>query len=117
VIAVHVLEHIVDDRKAISELFRVLHPGGWALICVPLFGELTYEDPLIVSPRDREIAFLQWDHVRKYGTDVSDRLRDAGFAVTELRADERFDVTRYGLFGFEIVHLCRRPNASTRVGL
>ena len=32
----HVLEHIPDDRKAMSEIFRVLKPGGWALIQVPL---------------------------------------------------------------------------------
>ncbi len=32
----HVLEHVDDDRLALSELFRVLKPGGWALLQVPI---------------------------------------------------------------------------------
>ena len=43
----HVLEHVPDDRAAMSELHRVLRPGGWALVLVPLdlSRETTYEDP------------------------------------------------------------------------
>ena len=33
----HVLEHAADDRQAMRELFRVLSPGGQALILVPIF--------------------------------------------------------------------------------
>src|SRR5690606_9088266 len=32
----HVLEHIEDDRKAMSELFRVLKKGGWGIVQVPM---------------------------------------------------------------------------------
>src|SRR5258707_15185241 len=28
----HVLEHVPDDAAAVSELYRVLRPGGWALV-------------------------------------------------------------------------------------
>ena len=42
IICFHVLEHIIDDIKAISEIKRVLKPNGLAFICVPLKGERTY---------------------------------------------------------------------------
>jgi SAM-dependent methyltransferase len=79
----HVLEHVVDDRKAMRELYRVLRPGGWALVLVPVDfdrGE-TFEDPKVVTPADRERLFGQADHVRTYGRDVTARLEEAGFTV------------------------------------
>jgi ubiquinone/menaquinone biosynthesis C-methylase UbiE len=36
IICNHVLEHIVDDRKAIRVLFRVLKPEGIAILQVPI---------------------------------------------------------------------------------
>ncbi len=48
----HVLEHAVDDRKAMRELFRVLKPGGWGILQVPILRDKTFEDPSIVSPED-----------------------------------------------------------------
>ena len=84
----HVLEHIPQDRKAMAEMYRVLRKGGWALILVPLRGDVTHEDETIVSPEDRERVFLQADHVRHYGRDIIKRLEDAGFAVREYSAPE-----------------------------
>ncbi|MEE4354029.1 MAG: methyltransferase domain-containing protein [Desulfatiglans sp.] len=77
----HVLEHIQDDRKAISELFRVMKPGGQAIIMLPIFNNLaeTIEDPKIVSPRKRKKIFGQSEHVRKCGVDYWDRIHEAGF--------------------------------------
>ncbi|MES2176308.1 MAG: methyltransferase domain-containing protein [Gemmatimonadota bacterium] len=83
----HVLEHIPDDRRAMSELHRVLKPGGWAILQVPLSETLehTYEDPSITSTAGREQAFGQEDHVRIYAADYRSRLAGAGFAVTVFR--------------------------------
>ena len=83
----HVLEHIPDDRKAMRELFRVLKPGGWAILQVPISLRLksTYEDYAIFSPEKREKHFGQKDHVRIYGRDFTDRLREAGFKVEEYK--------------------------------
>ena len=78
----HVLEHVVDDSKAMSELYRVLKPGGTALLTVPLAKEL-YEDYSIVKPERRVEHFGQWDHVRKYNLEsFVKRLEMAGFSVT-----------------------------------
>ncbi len=77
----HVLEHVNDDRRAMGELFRVLRPGGWAILLVPVTVEATVEDPTITDPAERLRRFGQHDHVRRYGPDYVDRLRDAGFAV------------------------------------
>ena len=79
----HVLEHIIDDAKAMAELHRVLKPGGWAVLQVPIALALreTYEDFSIIAPLAREEAFGQDDHVRLYARDYRDRLARAGFGV------------------------------------
>lgn len=81
----HVLEHVNDADRCISELYRVLKPGGWAIMQVPIdySRSETYEDPSIVKPEDREAHFWQKDHLRLFGRDYPDRLRKAGFKVRE----------------------------------
>ena len=83
----HVMEHVDDDIKAMSELYRVLKPGGWGIVQVPLFyplQEKTYEDSTITSPKERELVFGQDDHVRLYGKDYIDRLKSVGFEAEEI---------------------------------
>ena len=77
----HVFEHVVDDRKAMREFRRVLKPGGWAILNVPITVERTFEDPTVIDPAERLRLFGQDDHVRCYGPDYVDRLREAGFTV------------------------------------
>jgi predicted SAM-dependent methyltransferase len=77
----HVLEHIVDDRKAMSEMHRVLKSGGWAAIQVPVCAKTTEEDKSVITPEERAKRYGQADHVRKYGFDIMNRLEEAGFAV------------------------------------
>lgn len=81
----HVLEHVDDDRRAMREFARVLKPGGWAILLVPITAERTVEDPSITDPAERLRLFGQDDHVRRYGPDYVDRLRESGFAVKTLR--------------------------------
>jgi len=81
IICNHVLEHIPDDGKALSELYRVLKKGGWASLQVPMKGETTYEDATITTPEAREKAFGQDDHVRYYGSDFYMRLEAADFST------------------------------------
>ncbi|MEG4589167.1 class I SAM-dependent methyltransferase [Microcoleus sp. MOSTC5] len=65
VCACHVLEHIKDDYKALSEIRRVLKPHGIAILPVPILGKKTIEYP---EPNPNE-----WDHVRCPGEDYYDR--------------------------------------------
>ncbi|MFN6946405.1 MAG: class I SAM-dependent methyltransferase [Cytophagaceae bacterium] len=109
----HVMEHVDDDIKAMSEINRVLKPGGWAIIQSPIDESLesTYEDPSIVTPAEREKAYGQNDHVRTYGRDYADRLTKGGFNVSEetyvqeLPAEK---IERYALPKNEIIYLCRK---------
>ncbi len=87
VICSHVLEHIPDDKKALREIYRILNPGGIALLQVPIWpseAHGTYENPSITDPRDRIIHFGQFDHLRIYGLDFKERVLEAGFTVTML---------------------------------
>jgi hypothetical protein len=109
----HVLEHVPDDRAAMAELRRVLADGGLALVLTPYRDDRhTYEDPSITSPLDRMVAFGQQDHVRIYGTDLADRLREAGLEVEDRTPVELFDesvVNRCELDAGEHFFLCRAP--------
>lgn len=86
----HVLEHVPDDRRAIAELRRVLKPGGLVLTQHPYEPDraMTYEDAAIVSETDRLAHFGQADHVRIYGRDFVERLREGGFSVETRRYAE-----------------------------
>lgn len=83
IICNHVLEHIVDDGKAMSELYRTLKPGGWAILQVPISLTLkeTFEDSSITTMAGRLEVFGQNDHVRIYGADYVNRLARVGFEV------------------------------------
>ncbi|MDX1463514.1 MAG: methyltransferase domain-containing protein [Marinirhabdus sp.] len=83
IICNHVLEHIPDDTKAMRELYRVLAPGGTAILQVPYDRDRqhTFEDPSITDPKERAAIFGQYDHVRIYGMDYFDKLRTVGFKV------------------------------------
>jgi len=84
----HVLEHVQDDRKALREFYRVLRNDGWAILLVPIVTGVTIEDPAITDPAERLRVFGQEDHVRRYGKDYIDRLREAGFTVDVTTVEE-----------------------------
>ncbi|MBT8316700.1 MAG: class I SAM-dependent methyltransferase [Lutibacter sp.] len=107
----HVLEHIEDDKKAMSELYRVLKPGGMGIFQIPqeLDREKTYEDFTITSPKRRAEHFGQYDHVRIYGRDYFNRLRNVGFTVNEIDYSKNISakmVEKYCLVKGEILPVC-----------
>ncbi len=107
----HVLEHIIDDKKAMQELYRVLKPKGFGIFQIPqdLNLEKTYEDFSITSPEERSKHFGQYDHVRVYGKDYFDRLRSVGFKVEEVSYTEKIAeklTKKYCLSKNEILPVC-----------
>jgi SAM-dependent methyltransferase len=107
----HVLEHVPDDRRAMRELYRVLKPGGWAILQVPITADKTFECPSITSPRERERLFGQHDHVRRYGPDYKDRLADSGFSVTVDNFAKSFEgklAIELGVNPNETIFYCRK---------
>ena len=115
-ICVHVLEHVEDDRSAIQELHRVLRPGGWALVNVPYDpANPTYEDASVTTASARRAAFGEATHVRRYGTDLTERLAAVGFEVTVDHGEDLGPetVAEHGLTTDESIFLCRKPGGTT----
>jgi SAM-dependent methyltransferase len=113
----HVLEHVDDDIKAMKELYRVLKPGGFAILQVPFFSPIpdtTTGDPSITDPVQRERLYGQRDHVRRYGNDYPSRIATAGFVPV---ADDFVDRLpeevrqRHGLVKGEVVYLGRKAGS------
>ncbi len=109
----HVLEHIEDDRKAMSELYRVMKKGGWGILQVPMKNSLekTYEDFTITDPKERQKHFGQYDHVRWYGMDYFDRLKSVGFDAEANFYSQKFsdeDIKKFALNRNEILPVVRK---------
>lgn len=77
----HVLEHIVEDGKAIAELYRVMKPGGWGIIQIPVSGDETIEDFSVTDPEELLKLYGHREHVRLCGKDYIRRLESGGFKV------------------------------------
>jgi len=108
----HILEHVPDDHKAIREFYRVLKPGGWAVLQVPVVEvETTFEDPTITSPQERERVFGQHDHVRRCGPDYINRMAAAGFNTTTFCATDVIDAAslfRLGVQQGRLIFFCTK---------
>jgi len=116
VIANHVLEHVDDDLLALSELRRVLKPGGCAILQTPFSRRLTrtFSDPGIESPDARYHAYGQEDHVRLYGSDIFSIIESAGFksqVVTHDMVLADFDPIKFGVNEREPFFLFERVGA------
>jgi len=109
----HVLEHVDNDMKALSEIYRVLKKNGYAILqsCIDYDREKTYEDANIITPKDREREFWQKDHVRLYGMDYSKRLKSSGFVVEEcnfINELSKEEIDRYKLPMKETIFIGRK---------
>lgn len=91
VFASHVLEHIQDDEKAVSEVRRILKRGGVAILPVPIVCEQTIEYPS-ANPHE---AY----HVRAPGFDYFERYKQH-FSEVRLRTSNSFP-EKYQLFIYE----------------
>lgn len=108
VICNHVLEHITDDLGAMKELYRVLKPGGTAVLQVPISTllKITYENPDATTDKKREEYYGQYDHVRIYGQNYTSRLESVGFKVSRLNISEEFK--KFGVIVSEDLFICNK---------
>jgi len=99
VLCSHVLEHVDDDVKAISEIHRVLQSGSKAIVMVPILLNLEsdFENPDFRSDSERWKYFGQNDHVRLYSKQgFIDKLTNSGFTVYQFGVE---------YFGSEVLKL------------
>ena len=113
IICNHVLEHIPDDTKAMKELYRILAPGGTAILQIPLENDrkITFEDDSITDPKERARIFGQYDHVRIYGMDYFDKLASVGFSVQAVDYTKTFseeEINTYRLAKGELLPVCKK---------
>jgi SAM-dependent methyltransferase len=94
----HVLEHVPDDGEALSELHRILKPGGKALIIVPLdhTSLKTIENPEFNTPELRLEHYNQKDHLRLYAPDFQVKLENAGFKNVFNNFNKQVNAKKYG---------------------
>ena len=109
----HVLEHIKDEKKAMTELFRVLNSHGTAILQVPinLNNKTTFEDNSITNRQERIEKFGQYDHVRLYGLDYFTRLQNIGFEVKQVKYASKFkkeEILKYSIEENEIIPVCKK---------
>ena len=109
----HVLEHVIDDDKAMRELYRVLKKNGLGIFQVPIDynRDTTFEDFSVTNKKERNKLFGQYDHVRIYGLDFFDRLQKAGFSVERCEYTSKLpkeDIIKFCLPKKDIIPICRK---------
>lgn len=113
IICSHVLMHIPDEDKAVSELFRVLKAGGTALLMTKIDTkrEETFEVKGVYDSNERLKIYGDDEIFRIHGTDFSDRIRNAGFTVEEIDYAPILggEYNKYGLGSGETIFKCSKP--------
>jgi len=109
----HVMEHVENPRQCMKEIYRVMKRGGWAIMQVPqdMTREKTLEDPAIVTAEEREKHYWQKDHLRLFGRDYPDFLREAGFEVVEFWLNQHLApkvFERFSISSEEVLYIANK---------
>lgn len=102
----HVLEHIVDDKKALTNLWESLAEGGKILVSVPIYPDnsLRTLENTEIKREDYEKIHGHPDHCRSCGLDYYRRMEDAGFHCDEVRV-KNLNETEVNTFGLSRKHV------------
>ena len=90
IICAHVLGHVLNEKKGVDEMFRILQPNGIALILtvVDKNNEETFENSEIITENDKLTFYGEKNLLRKHGLDFGKRLSISGFNVEEINYAE-----------------------------
>lgn len=104
IVCLHVLEHVKDDRKAISELGRILSAEGELLLMVPFMMD---QKETIEYGAPRPDIF---DHIRGYSPlDFKDRL--TMFDFKEIKPENLLsteEIKKYKIPDSQVLYLCKK---------
>lgn len=107
IISNHIMEHIKDEKKAVSEIKRVLKPNGKWIFSFPICTDMkTYENDEIIMPEDKLEAYGQEDHVRLYGFDYKERFENYGLKIEVFSPEREIskeDISKYGFVKDDVV--------------
>lgn len=87
----HVLQDVPDDLQAMREFIRILAPGGWAILNVPVVTEASADHQAQPGNIRKATDKRPDEHLRSYGEDYPERMRGIGFEVETIEASELFE--------------------------
>ncbi len=94
IICSHVLGHIPNEAKAIDEIFRVLKPGGFALILtlIDFNRAKTFESAEVNSNEKRLEQYGEPDLLRLHGNDFAERLNRKNIDIETVKYFKNFSI-------------------------
>lgn len=113
IICSHIIEHVENPKKALSELCRILTKGGIAIIMVPLYWDVkeTIEEASHTTEEERWKNYGQYDHVRLYSkADFLLQVQNAGFTIKEFLSRDFPEnlVNLYAISPNSVLYVCSK---------
>lgn len=111
IIAIGILLLVPDDGKALKEIYRVLKPGGYAVLEDPIKPGHTEEYDLS-TPEAKAASLKKYGHLqyRYYGDlDYAKRIEQFGFKVIQSNYAQQLDRFKYGLGGHQYNYIAQKP--------
>lgn len=112
VLCSHVLEHVNNPKKALSEIKRVLKKNGEAILMAPINPNIksTLENPKHVTPEERLRNYGQEDHLRLFAkNDFISLIKSVDFELKTI------DIKDLGKSKFDELGL--NPNSVLYIGI